>query len=223
MSNDPFKNFKPLNQTPQSQKKKPAAPRGDSFVEQIKSIGSSTVSALKNDVVKGSAQSIFESIVGSSQKQATPPENQQTEVFKNWMADRENQAAEQARQDERLFQNQRHNQEKVLFSFNDEKLKREIDSVRQEIALLVQSMGQVQTQIEQAVIQNVVDPGVYHLNFFRNLKNWIRTMRLSLENASSWLETASNRGKESYYWKQVGKSGTKYSMSSERNVQMGAG
>lgn len=223
MNNDPFKNFKPLN-SPQSGGKKSSAPKGDSFVEQIKSIGSSAVNSLKTDVVKGTAQSIFDQLIGTSQSAATPPEDSaSSDQLQQWVAEREASAAEEARRDERIIQTHKSVQEKVLFSFADEKLSREISEVRQEIAMLVKTMGKVEQQIEAAVMQEIVDPGVYHLNFFRKLKTWVKMMRQSLEDASLWMSVQQGRGKRSYYWNQFSKSGTKYSMSSERNVQMGAG
>lgn len=222
--NDPFKNFKPLNKSTGTNSKKSLAPQGDSFVEQIKGIGSSAVSSFKTDVIKGTAQSIFDQLVGSAKSGNAPQENPaDNEFFKEWIADREASAQEKGRHDERAFQNQRLNQEKVLFSLTDEKLRQEINSVREEIAMLVKTMGKVEDQIEQAVIQEVVDPGVYHLNFFRKLRGWITMMRKSLEDASLWMELSAGRGKRSYYWNQVGKSGSKYSMSSERTPQMSAG
>lgn len=223
MSNDPFNNFKPLN-AKSSSSKSPAAPKGDSFVEQLKSIGSSISNSVKTDVVKGTAQSIFDQLIGSSQRGDAPSENSPNQdQLEKWIQEREAQAAEEARQNEKLVQFHKHSQEKVLFSFADEKLSREIGEVRQEIAVLVKTMGKVEKQIEQAVMQEIVDPGVYHLNFFRKLKSWVVMMRRSLEDASLWMSVQQGRGKRSYFWNQFGKSGTKYSMSSERNVQMGAG
>ena len=223
--NDPFKNFKPLNSQPQNQKKASSAPRGDSFVEQLKGIGSSAMGSLKTDVVKGTAQSIFDQLLGSAKSGTAPtPETQNDDLLKEWVADREQKAAEEAKLEERAFQTHKHGQEKVLFSLTDEKLKQELGAVRQELAMLVKTMGQVEAQVEQAIMQEVVDPGVYHLNFFRNLRSWLKLMRKSLEDASLWMSVAGGRNKgKGYFWNQVSKSGTKYSMSSERNVQMGAG
>ena len=105
-----------------------------------------------------------------------------------------------------------------------EVLAKEIEGVRQELAMLVQTMGQVQKQVENAIMDNVVDASVYHLNYFQKLKSWIIFMRKSLEDASLWLATSKGRGAgKGYYWNQVSKSGSKYSMSHERAVQMGAG
>ena len=222
MSNDPFKNFNPLNSFKKS-KPKTNAPLGDSFVEQIKSIGSSAASSLKTDVVKGTAQSIFDQLLGSSSSGQAPENTTDQSSLEKWVKEREEAAASEAKKEERVFQAHKHAGEKVLFSFADEKLSREIGEVRQEIAMLVKTMGQVEKQIEQAVMQEIVDPGVYHLNFYRKLKTWVKMMRKSLEDASLWMQVQQGRGKRSYYWNQFAKSGTKYSMSSERNVVMGAG
>lgn len=222
MSNDPFKNFRPLNSKPAPAKK--AAPAGDSFVEQIKSIGSSVGNSLKTDVVKGTANTIFDQLMNAGKTGQVPDQKAPGFDFASWMEGREKQVAEQAKKEERAVQTHRHSQEKVLFSLADEKITQEINSVRQEMAMLVKAMSKVEKQVEDAIVGNVVDAGVYHLNFFRNLKSWLQFMRKSMEDASAWLQMSSGRGKQkSYFWGQVGKSGTKYSMSSERNVQMGAG
>jgi len=220
--NDPFKNFKPLN-SPSGKKKNNSSPKGDSFVEQIKDLGSSAVDSFKTDVVKGTAQSIFEQLLGSA-KSGEVPDNPQpnSELFEKWLREREEKVAENAKSEERVSQRQR-TPEKVLFSLADEQIKKEIDSVRQELAALVITMGKVEKQIETAAIEEVVDPGVYHLNFFRKLSSWLRIMRKNLEDASLWMELSAGRGKRSYYWNQVGKSGTKYSMSSERTIATSIG
>jgi len=222
MNSDPFKNFKPLN--PQRQNAKKSTAVGDSFVEQLKSIGSSVGSSLKTDVVKGMGSSIFDQLMNAGKAGQVPDQKDPTFNLENFIKEQETQAADKARRDERAFQTHKHSQEKVLFSLADDKLAKEINEVRQEMSLLVRAMGKVEAQVEQALVGNVVEGGVYHLNFFRNLKSWLQFMRKSMEDASAWLQMSSGRGKQkSHFWGQVAKSGTKYSMSSERNVQMGAG
>lgn len=225
MSNqDPFKNFKPLNPAPK--------PRGNSrvttsnnFVESVRDMGGSVVKSLKNDVIKGTAQSIFDQLLGSTKTgQAPSLEQNPTANLEQIIAEREAQAADQARSEERAFHVHKQKESQVLFSFADEKVRKEIEGVRQELSMLVKTMGKVQDQIENAIMENVTDAGVYHLNYFQKLKTWIIFMRKSLEDSSAWLGMAAGRGKrQGYYWMQEKKSGTKYSMSSERNVQMGAG
>lgn len=224
MAFDPFKNFKSLNSKPAVKSKVPVT-RSDNFVESVKDIGSATLKSLKNDVVKGTAQNIFDQLLGSARTGSVPttPDQAITPDLEKMIAEREKAAADEARGQERAFHQQKARESQVLFSFADEKVKNEINGVRQELAMLVQTMGQVEQQVEMAIMDNIADGGVYHLNYFHKLKSWIIFMRKSLEDASLWLSMSKGRKGKGYFWTQVGQSGTKYSMSHERAVQMGAG
>lgn len=223
MTSDPFKNFKPLNPKP-AQKSQAKSTTNNSFVESMRDMGGSVMKSLKNDVVKGTAQSIFDQLLGSAKSAQTKDLSTENPLdLEAIIAQREEQAAQEARQSERAFQKHKNQESKVLFSYADESLRREIDGVRQELQMLVASMSKVEQQIEHAMLDNIVEGGVYHLNYFQKLKTWIKFMRKSLEDGSAWLQLSSGRKSKGYFWTQSDKSGTKYSMSSERNVQMGAG
>jgi hypothetical protein len=223
MTNDPFKNFKPLNSKP-AQKSSSKATINNSFVESMRDMGGSVMKSIKNDVVKGTAQSIFDQLIGSSNTGKAPDFNQDnTPDLEAYIAEREAQAAEQAKSQERAFHVHKAQESKVLFSYADESLRKEIEGVRQELQMLVATMGQVEQQVEQAMMDNIVESGVYHLNYFHKLKEWIKFMRKSLEDSSAWLQMAGGRKSKGYFWTQTASSGNKYSQSSERNVQMGAG
>jgi len=224
MTTDPFKNFKPLNAKP-AQKKVSKNTNNNSFVESMRDMGGSVMKSLKNDVIKGTAQSIFDQLLGSAStgRMPTTPDQAINPDLEKYIAEREAAAAKEARADERAKHIPNHLENKVLFSYADESLKKEIDSVRQELQMLVATMGKVENQIEQAMMDNIVDGGIYHLNYFHKLKEWIKFMRKSLEDSSAWLQMSSSRKGKGYFWTQTGKFGGKYSQSSERNVQMGAG
>ena len=223
MTNDPFKNFKPLGSKPAS-KATTKSTINNSFVESMRDMGGSVMKSLKNDVVKGTAQSIFDQLLGStSSGKALDIKQDNTPDLEAYIAERESQAAEEAKLHERAFHVHKSQESKVLFSYADESLRKEIEGVRQELQMLVATMGAVEQQVEQAMMDNIVDGGVYHLNYFQKLKTWIKFMRKSLEDSSAWLQMSGGRKSKGYFWTQEAKSGSKYSMSSERNVQMGAG
>ncbi|GAB4027138.1 MAG: hypothetical protein Fur0011_4500 [Candidatus Microgenomates bacterium] len=221
--NDPFKNFKPLNDTKPKQK----APnvRSDGFAENMRDMGSSVVKSLKNDVIKGTAESIFNQILGTSKNQSIPETKSPLDQTKleQIIAEREAAAYEAGRAENASQHISSLKENQVIFSFADEKLKQEINSIRSELAVLVKTMGKVEKQVELAIMDNVTQTGVYHLNYFHKLKEWIKFMRKSLEDASLWLATSKGRKGRGYYWNQVAASGSKYSMSHERAVQMSAG
>lgn len=220
---DPFKNFKPLNDT--RQKQKTPAVRADGFAENIRDMGDSVVKSIKNDVLKGTAESIFNQLLGTTSnhnipKTENPLDQSKLEAI---IAEREAAAFEAGKAESAHKHVSPLKESQVLFSFADEKLKAEINGVRSELAMLVKTMGKVEKQVELAIMDNVTETGVYHLNYFHKLKEWIKFMRKSLEDASLWLATSKGRKGKGYYWNQVAASGTKYSMSHERAVQMGAG
>lgn len=226
MKQDPFKNFQPLSAKRASKKKSKQI--GSGFVEQLKSIGSSVTDSISNDVVKGAAQGIFEQLIGSTNSGKAPQQEQvDTAAIEQMIKEREEIAAKEAdqnaREEERAIFSRSKGKEKVLFSFADEKLKKEINEVRQDIVMLVKSMGKVQQQIEQAVIQEIVNPGVYHKNFFQNLRVWIAQMQKSMGDASSWLSMSSGRQQKGAFWSNTKKHGNKYSMSQERQSAMSVG
>lgn len=221
--NDPFKSFKPLNDT-RKQAKAPSV-HSDNFVENVRDMGSSVVKSLKNDVIKGTAQSIFDQLLGSTGTNQVPKTENPLDQAKleQIIAEREAAAFEAGKQEASPFKNPLAKESQVLFSFADEKMKQEINGVRQELSMLVKTMDKVEKQVENAIMDNITDAGVYHLNYFNKLKVWIRFMRKSLEDSSAWLQMSAGRKGKGHYWNQVGKSGNKYSMSQERAVQMGAG
>lgn len=224
MTNDPFKNFKPLNVKPSA---KPAtkANTNNSFAESMRDMGGSVVKSLKNDVVKGTAQSIFDQLLGSAKTGHVPttPDQAIGPNLEQYIQEREEAAKAEGAAEAKTFKNPLHKESQVLFNLADERLKEEINGVRQELAMLVKTMGQVEKQVELAMIENIVDGGIYHLNYFQKLKTWIKFMHKSMEDASAWLQMSSGRKPKGYFWTQEAKSGSKYSMSQERNVQMGAG
>lgn len=221
--NDPFKNFKPLNDA--RQKQKTPKVRSDGFAENMRDMGSSVVKSIKNDVLKGTAESIFNQILGTTSNKSVPKTENPLDQAKleQIIAEREAAAYEAGKAEAAPKHVSSLKESQVLFSFADEKLKQEINGVRSELAMLVSTMGKVEKQVELAIMDNITDTGVYHLNYFHKLKEWIKFMRKGLEDASLWLSTSKGRKGKSYYWNQVSASGTKYSMSQERAVQMGAG
>ncbi|OGG08526.1 hypothetical protein A2154_04500 [Candidatus Gottesmanbacteria bacterium RBG_16_43_7] len=98
-------------------------------------------------------------------------------------------------------------------------LERQIASIRQELSQLIASVKKLDTQIEKAVSETPVEPGVYHLNFFERLKNMILLLRQQVDNSSSWLAMFTTRKKRRMgYWGMYKKHGTTFGLSSERNI-----
>lgn len=193
-------------------------PQGDGFFEALGEIGRSITGSVKNDLLKGTAQNVHDQLIGASKGKA-PDEKQEDFDFAEWIHAKENEIAQDAEQEgrvkERAFQKAR-SPEHVIFSLADERVKQEVEGVLQEIKLLAETMQNVEAAVEKAIIQEVVNPGVYHLNYFEKIKQFLRTFRKSLQEGELWLEMWKSRSQRSVFWKGFKNKGSQYMFSQER-------
>jgi len=173
--------------------------------------------SIKDDVVKGTGKSIFEQLTNSQSTQTPPTETPEFD-FEEWMIGKEEELKEEGRQEQKVFDKSGSLKENIVFSYIDEKLKKEIAEVRQELQLLIQAMNEVSKEVEKAIIQEIVEPGTYHLNYFAKIKTWLKIVRKGLQSTDLWQEMWTSRSKRSYFWKMAKKKGTSFTLSHERTV-----
>lgn len=115
-------------------------------------------------------------------------------------------------------------QERLLFLHQEEETKKQIKYIQEEIHMLAKTAGEFTKEVQVATFQAPASPGVYHKNFFYHLRSYIQTIRQQIEQSRHWLATTNSRtSKRSYYWGQVGKSGTKFMLSQERYMVTSTG
>ena len=143
---------------------------------------------------------------GSRQKKAEPEKTSQEELLR--------------RQFEQL--QVIHRQEHLIFTRKHQEEQLKIKTLQEELKELIESVKNLDNQIEKTVAQIPVEPGVYHLNFFEKLRQFIYLLRKRVEEANSWLEVFNKRTAKGY-WARFRKSGTQWSLSSERYVATSVG
>lgn len=201
-------------------KKKRNTHNNSGFFESLREIGDSVASSVKSDLLSGTAKTAADQLRGASKGEA-PEQPKKDFNFAEWIKAKEAEA--EAKAQEQVEKQRVRAPEKVIFSLADEKLKKEINEVRQELQSLIAAMDSVESQIEKAIVEEVVNPGVYHLNFFEKLKTWLSIMRRNLQDTSLWLDMWTSRSQRSYYHQQRNKSGTKYTLSQERQLATQSG
>lgn len=102
-------------------------------------------------------------------------------------------------------------------------LKQKIDAVRNELAVLVKGLKKLNTEIEKAVSEVPVQPGIYHLNFLDRLRAVLVVLRQNVEDSGNWLALFNNRKQKKQYWGMYKKHGTKFGLSNERTLATQAG
>ena len=117
-----------------------------------------------------------------------------------------------------------HYQEQVVFNQKNEQTQVQIKAIQEELKGLAGSVKNLDKEIDRAIDQIPVKPGVYHVNFLEKIKQAIILLKKRVEDASTWLEAFNQKSaKRHAYWSQFKKSGTQFSQSSERYVATSVG
>ena len=203
---------------PQTKKNQTKANVNDALIEQLRDVGRGVAKTVKTDLVTGMANDALSSLfstptatsrnmhpgeeVSLNQPQAPPQERY---PFRPPMRRSE-------------FRSD-YSQEVInrLRSQEAEVMKK-IEEIRIELKALVATLSVVDSEIEQAVSENVVDPGVYHLNFLERIKNILKLIRKNLHESRSWMEVMHSRKKQRSYWAMYKKKGTEWGLNNERTV-----
>lgn len=116
-----------------------------------------------------------------------------------------------------------HPQPKPNMDAIESETKRQLDAIRAELKALIVSLKNLHNEVATAVNQEVVHPGVYHLNFYEQLRTFIKVLREQVEDSRTWLASFSTRKKKMGYWGMYKKHGTTFGLSNERSLATSAG
>ncbi len=211
-----------MNQANNSSQRRKAT-KADGFLEAFKSIGSSLGNSVKEDVFKGTARSASSQIF--NRRPRTLPRDgalspDQKLNFGKIIEEEKTETKEAIGG----FYKRARSREKLVFSQKEEEVKNQIQALREEIKKLINLTQEVAQETEKVALEEVVMPGTYHLNFFEKIRSLLALARKRIEESRTWLSLCKSRSKkQSHYWAQVKKSGTKFMLSQERymSTQMG--
>jgi len=103
-------------------------------------------------------------------------------------------------------------------------VRQQLEAIRSELKMLAKSVKSLHSEVKNAVATDPVDPGVYHLNFYDQLLQFIKTIRMQVEDSRTWLSVSKQRrSKKVGYWGMYKKHGTTFGLSSERTLATQAG
>lgn len=194
---------------PSNKKKHPRV--SGSFFEQMKESGQSPTPTLKKDLLNQTTEGLMEQVFGLP-KRGELKEGQVLEV------QRSKGEAKPA-----FFEIKK--QETLLF-VKEQEIAQEVEAARSELKKAVkelEKLGQDVAQVEKAVDQIPVKPGIYHLTFFERLRQIIQFFRERIEESRTWLSLMVSKKKQRKYWSLYKKHGTKFGLSGERVVSTQTG
>lgn len=189
-------------QSPAKPQKRPM-PNHDSILEAFRDLGSDVKSTVKRDVIGKTANNAFQSLFGQMPK----PGERRPNPFERPPFGRKETPQPIHRPE--ILSPQKISEEQA-------RTKQQLEAVRAELVMLAKSVGKLNQEIEKAVMEVPVDPGVYHVNFLERLKLVIQLIRKRVDESNEWLQLSSSHKKQKGYWGKYKKHGTKFGLSADR-------
>ena len=195
----------------------------DSFLEAFRDLGNDFKETFKKDVVKKTGKDIFTAMTGNqpSSGSFSPSESQNPSdgLYKR-ETDLENKYKQQARWQAEIVKKEG----RVLFTRQDREVKLQVQSLQNEIKSLAKATGNLAKEAQIASLQTSPDAGKYHVTFFEKLRKSIAQLRVQIEESGLWLAEWNRKAqKKNPYWKSAKKSGTQFTLSSDRQVSTQTG
>ena len=194
---------------PQPIKKQSAARTNDSIIESLRTLGTGIGKTVVKDVAGKVASDALSSIFGGIPAQGELKPNQPIDIRTERSVSPTFRRPEVHRP--------------PMVRLEEVNLKQQIEAVRTELKALAASLKTLNLEVQKAVAEVPVAPGVYHLNFFERLKSILKMLREQIDDSRTWLAMHTTRKQKKNYWGMFKKHGTSFGLSSERTMATQAG
>ncbi len=192
------------------QPKRPAGYANDSILEALRDLGSGVGKTVARDVAGKVASDALSSLFGTVPKQGEMHANESINFHPAERAPAQKAHHPETNHAARVTEDQA-------------KMKQQLEAVRAELKALSASMHSLNVEVQKAIAEVPVQPGIYHLNFFERLKNMLQILREQIDDSRSWMTMHSTRKQKKGYWGMYKKHGTSFGLSNERSLATQAG
>ncbi len=200
--------FIPQSSAPKKQK----TYTNDSILEALRHMGAGVGSSVTHDVVEKGVSDAWASMLGQTPKMSGELSENQTINFnkpERRVAPNPFRRVEAPRQS--------------VSEMDSMKVREQLAAVRQELQALSESIKAFHKDVEKAVNDMPVNPGVYHVNFLEHLRSILLVLKEQIDDSRSWLNLTTGRKQKKQYWGMYKKHGTQFGLSSERTLATQAG
>jgi hypothetical protein len=113
--------------------------------------------------------------------------------------------------------------EKRVSQEKGNQLKVELQALMQEVQKVAISTQNLAEQTQIAAFQVPVEPGIYHINFFQTMLEFLQSFRKKIDLAATWLSSSNKRAEKKNYWAMYKKKGSSFLLSPDHYLQRSAG
>lgn len=192
------------------------------FLESLKDLGSSTIDRT-GDLLQSTSEDFFKELIGISTPVKRSGEIGMGESLSiseviSGKDEEVKKLKAQIGRERQIFQ-----EEKMTSEQKTDKLRLELKTIMTEVEKTAVSTTELAKEIKIATFQAPASPGIYHLVFFENLLEFIRSFREKIEEAATWLASTNKRAQKKNYWNTYKKKGSSFLLSPDHYLQRSAG
>lgn len=114
-------------------------------------------------------------------------------------------------------------EEQALVEKKTNELRLQLHALMEELQKIAAVTPKLAQEVQIAVMQAPVNPGVYHVVFFEKLIEFVKSFREKIEDANIWLHATNTRAQKKNFWNAYKKMGGKRLLSQEDYSQRSAG
>lgn len=206
-----------------NKKKNQPLPTGQNVLESIKDLGLGASDQVKN-LVKDTSEDFFRELLGlQSQKikrsgELLPGKSVNMGDILNGKEDKDQKTRKQF-----SFENTVLKEESRISREKTSELKMQLQSIMEEVKEVAESTQGLAEATKAAALSAPIEPGIYHIRFFQNLLEFLKSFRKRIDLAATWLNSSNKRAEKKNYWNMYKKKGSSFLLSPEHYSQRSAG
>ncbi len=192
-------------------------------IESLKDLGTGTADQTK-DFFKNTSEDFLRELLGISHAdikrsgELTQGENVSIKDVVSGKEEENQKFKKQIKLEKYLF-----SEEKRVTSEKRQELRVELQAIMQELKNVADSTQGLAEATEAAIISAPVEPGIYHINFFQNILEFLHSFRKKIDLAVTWLDSTNKRAEKKNYWATYKKHGSSFLLSPDHYSQRSAG
>lgn len=192
-------------------------------LESLKDIGAGTVKSLKEDLLSQTPKDFIDQILGPRTRNFSGEIIAGESLEISEVLSGEHEGKLKLRHQLHLERTLRLEDKESRDRKADE-LRIQLKSIQEEVLELAQSTQDLAEETQIAAMQAPIEPGIYHLIFFKKLLEFVKSFRKKIEEASVWLHATNKRAAKKNAWgANYKKHGAKYLLSGEHYLSRSAG
>lgn len=192
-------------------------------LESLKDLGTGAGSQV-GDLIKDTSEDFFRELMGIS----SPNAKKSGEITPGQSVKMNDMISGKEEENKRLraqisLERQLSNDERRVSQDKSNELKVQLQALMQEVQMVAASTQNLAEATQVSMMTAPIEPGIYHINFFQSVLEFLRSFRKKIDMTAIWLQGSNKRAQKKNYWSMYKSKGSSFLLSPDHYLQRSAG